>query len=362
MTVQGIFLGGPGDALMVRAGIPGSFVDYLAGAGIDTPRLLRHPRVAREMHFSPFGWNAEAISINAGQDTPARHPALDIVRMVNSRTFSAELERTHFPEQDGGISFASGAALAEWLNRGGQPRGGWVVKAEHSNAGLGNRRLRGRHLSGADRRFVDELLSEDGRVTVEPWRRRLLDLCVVFRLERRGEVEGLRWHETVCTRDGALIGAIFEPGFRPWREQIEGATEVIAGELARSGYFGPVCYDAFVYDIEGKERLRPLVDLNCRRPVSEGAFRLWRERLRDRVLSWRFFNTKKLLPGIEAEISAWEDRYRPEERRGVLLTSPLTVELEGVTQRAPKLSAAFVGEDRAEVLAMESAFRARWER
>jgi len=362
MTVHGMLLGGPGDALLTRAGIPGSFVEYLGRAGIESPRLLRHSGIAREMHFCPFGWNAETISINAGQENPARHPGLGVVRIVNSRTFSTELERTYFPGNNAGRSFTSRAALAEWLEKGEVPGDGWVVKAEHGNAGLGNRRLRSRQLSVADRRFIDELLAEDERVTVESWRRRLLDLCVVFRLGRGGETEGLRWHETIYTRDGALIGAIFEPGFQGWRERIEGATEVIAGELSRRGYFGPVCYDAFVYSDDGREHLRPLVDLNCRRPMSDVVFRLWRERLSDRVLYWRFFNTQKLRPEAEAEITAGEDHYRSDRRGGILLTSPLTIELEGLSQRAPKLAVAFVGEDRAEVLAMEGAFRARWER
>jgi hypothetical protein len=362
MTLHGLLLGGDGDAVLTKAGVPAGFVEYLERQGIDLPRIIRHPRVDRAMSFSPFGWSAEAIAINEGQLAPAAHPDPEVLRRVNSREFSAGLERAHFGGEDAGKCFTSVAALAGWLGAQEGSAEGWVVKADHGNAGVGNRRLRTKTLNSPDRQFIDSLLEEDDRVIVEPWRRRLHDLCAVFSVDARGEAGGFRLHETLYTRDGALIGAVFVPGEHPRCDAVEGAAGVIAGELNRAGYFGTVCFDAFVCEVDGEERLRPLADLNCRRPMSDAVRRWWRGKAADRVLLWRFFNTRKLKPEAVEAIEAAEDHYSPGARRGVLLTSPWSVEIDGRFVRAPKLAVAFIGESRSEVGRMEGAFRARCER
>ena len=141
------------------AGIPESFLGYLERQGFEVPRLLRHPEIDRTMGFCPFGWSPEAIAINEAQESPAEHPRLEIVRRANARAFSAELERQHFGEPDTARSFRSLAALREWLAAQEDSADGWMVKAEHANAGLGNRHLRSRRLDGADTRFVEDLLA-----------------------------------------------------------------------------------------------------------------------------------------------------------------------------------------------------------
>jgi hypothetical protein len=343
-------------------GIPDSFIDYLGRQGIGAPRLLRHPLSDPGLRLCPFGWNGEAIAINDGQRFPVACPGLEVVRRVNSRVFSAALEKEHFTGEDGGTTFSSTAALAAWLASREDLADGWVVKADHGNAALGNRRLRGRKLSRSDSLFVDRLLSEDGQAVVEPWRQRLSDLCAVFTLSPSGELEGLRFHETVCTSAGALIGVIFDPPGREWPEALYHTAEVVAAELSRQDYFGPVCFDAFTYRRGGEERLRTLVDLNCRRPVSDTVFPFWRDRLAGRTLFWRFFSTRRLSPDVEEVLTGGEESYHPAGRRGTLLTSPGTIEIEGRPLAAPKLSVAFIGKGREEVLALESAFRARFEK
>jgi hypothetical protein len=363
MSVHGLLLGGAGDAVLTRAGIPAGFLRYLEGRGAALPRLLRHPGIDRKMSFRPFGWSGEAMELNRGQVDPAPHPSLDVLRQVNSRGFSAALERKHFDGEDAGREFFSSAELGKWLAKEREREGGWVVKADHGNSGVGNRRLRRRDLGPDDRRFIDSLLEEDDLVVVEPWRERVSDLCAVFTLERGGKMGPVRLHETVYTRDGALIGAAFGDGCGgAWREPLERAAGIVAGELTGRGYFGPVCFDAFVHRRDGRELLRPLADLNCRRPMSDAIRRFWREMTPERVLFWRFFSARKLKPGaVEAVVSS-ADHFDPEKKEGVLLTSPWEIELDHGPVRAPRLTAAFVAGDRAGALAMETSFRERYER
>jgi len=363
MSVHGLLLGGPGDAVLTRAGIPGDFLRYLEGQGIALPLLLRYPEIDRGMSLCPFGWSGEAIELNRNQRRPAPHPSLDLLRTVNSRGFSAALEREHFDGEDAGREFFSADDLARWLAKEPKRERGWVVKADHGNSGVGNRRLRRRKLGPDDRRFIDILLEEDDLVVVEPWRERVSDLCAVFTLERGGEMGPVRLHETVYTSDGALIGAIFEErcGGR-WREPLEQAARIVAGELTGRGYFGPVCFDAFVHRRDGRELLRPLADLNCRRPMSDAVRRFWREKTPDRVLFWRFFASRKLKPGTVEAVVVAADHFDPEKKQGVLLTSPWEIDLDQGPVRAPRLAAAFVAGDRAGAEALETSFRERYER
>jgi hypothetical protein len=137
---------------------------------------------------------------------------------------------------------------------------------------------------------------------------------------------------------------------------------IVAGELTACGYFGPVCFDAFVHRRDGRELIRPLADLNCRRPMSDVIRRFWREMTPNRVLFWRFFSARKLKPGaVEAVVSS-ADHFDPEKKEGVLLTSPWEIELDHGPVRAPRLTAAFVAGDRAGALALETSFRERYER
>jgi hypothetical protein len=362
MTAQGLLLGGEGDGLLTRVKVPEYFIEYLRRQGREIPRRFLYPDIDRKMRFSPFGWNEEAIVLNSRQITPASHPEFEVVRQVNGRVFSSALERNLLAGKGAGREFSSFEELRLWLGRQEASIDGWVVKANHGNAGLGNRRLRRKVPDGAEKKFVARLLAEDDQVVVEPWRRRLLDLSAVFTLRKDGGIEGFRLHETINTSDGALIGVIFDGVETRWRDSVEKVAVTVAGELSRMRYFGPVCFDAFVYLLDRVERLRALADLNCRRPMSDVVFRLWREEMSNRVFLWRFFSGSRLDLEAVASLAGKEAAFRRQERRGVLFTSPWTIEIAGRSLPAPKVAVAFVGETRGEVQEMEASFRRRCEK
>jgi hypothetical protein len=221
---------------------------------------------------------------------------------------------------------------------------------------LANRRVRPPRLTSADRGFVDGLLVEDDRFVVEPWLSRERDWCVVFDVPY--VPSALRIHETMCTRDGALIGALLEPGGShdlEWSDELSGAASRIASSLEDEGYFGPACFDAFTWRDGDRVRLRLLADLNCRQAMSDGAYRLWRRLAPDRVCYYRFFNRRKLtLPTdlSQALAALGGQRYDRSLRCGILLASPLGF---------AKLAVVFVAGSRTEILAIERGFRDRFE-
>jgi len=171
--------------------------------------------------------------------------------------------------------------------------------------------------------------------------------------------EDLLTYEVVNTADGAFIGDIFDlssPALERWGDEIRSMATVVAEELVRAGYFGPVCVDSFVWSDGGIERLRPVVDINARQFMAAAAERLWSSWNRDRIVCWRLFSTRKLrLPGSFAafEEALGRDAFDPETRCGVLCTSPMAVE-----GRVPRrLGVLVAGGDRETVDALDRRFR-----
>lgn len=364
LSVQALLGAQAGDSVLVQVELPPEFLAHLGGCGLPVPALLRHPAIDPVKRFRPFGWSAEAIELNRMHRRPAKHPTLEVVRRVNSRSLALELEAQLEPRGAPGSVVESAAELESFLARA--PAGSeWVVKAEHGHAGLANRRLRAPGLAPADRRFVEARFAEDDRLVVEPWLPREHDWSVVFDVPF--DRATLRIHETVNTRDGALIGALFEPGggaATPWDAALAGMAERVSSKLKDEGYFGPVCVDAFSWRDRARSGLRVLVDLNCRRSMSDGAHRLWQRLAPERSFYYRFFNRGKL--SLPDELASALDalgprRYEPGQRRGILLLSPLHVSAEGERWRPAKLAVAFVADGRPQILELERWFRRRFE-
>ncbi len=365
LSAQGLLGANEGDCALVHCAVPEDFQAHLASCGLALPRLLERSRIEPGAEFRPLGWSAEAIELNRRHLSPTRHPAPRVIRRVNARSFGVELERDLGPAVASGRVVMSANELASFLE-GASARSTWVIKAEHGNAGLANRRLGGLRLTPGEQRFVTDCFTEDDRMIVERWLPRERDWCTVFDVPFRAS--SLRIHESICTDGGSLIGALFEPdgsGAARWADQLGEAAERIASTLEGEGYFGPVCLDSFTWRERGVERLRPLVDLNCRLSMSDRAHALWRRVAPERSLYYRFFGRRKLdLPNeLTAVLAALGSRrYDPTERRGILIASPLWFG-SGDRERSPgKLAVIFVADARQAVFELERWFRDAFER
>ena len=141
LSAQALLGAQAGDAALVRAEIPQELPDHLAACGLPVPRLLVHPRIDPQSRLAPFGWSAEAIELNRLHHRPAEHPPLSTIRRVNSRSFALELEADLSPGGPPGTILEGREDFEAFLSRA-PSASEWVIKAEHGNSGLANRRLR----------------------------------------------------------------------------------------------------------------------------------------------------------------------------------------------------------------------------
>ncbi len=361
-----LFLAEPGDSVLVPEPVPDDFADYLEHHEIPLPIVTVEPASDAGRQISPFGWNAAAAESNRRSRSPVDHPSIRTVTMVNGRSFSARLEAELFGGGHVVAEFTSETGLRDGLANLPETPDGWVVKAEHGNAGLGNRRLRRRELDEADLRVIRRFFDEDDSLILEHWRPRLRDLCATFVVGADGGAEAFGLHETVNTADGALIGNLFHEDPEPlaeWRSPMIEAAASVAGRLAEAGYTGPACLDAFVWSDGGRARLRPLVELNARREISSGASTLWRRLGGRGTAYWRFFTRRKLwLPASyrEIETALGGDAFDAGRGTGVLITAPLWL---GPDRRPPaKAAILLLGRNRGEVLALDDRIRGRFEK
>lgn len=363
-----VLAGGAEDSVRLPDRLPDEFLESMDGNRLTMPKITVRPAIRAEQTLVPFGWNRSAVELNLRYAEPARHPPLETVRRVNGRSFAVAAERelagNRYHVGDPGSVEEVESAVAE----AAEAPHGWLAKSEHGNAALGNRRLRCRRLSETDRRWLRATFTQDDRVVLEPWCCRVADLCTTFDLGRDGRMTGLAVHQVVNTADGAFIGALFEAYsevVERWRPDLRQAADVVASRLVREGYFGPVCFDSFVWNDGGRRRLRPLADLNARCHMSMAARRVWQEWGAEGVVYWRLFSRRKLgLPEghdrLERELGG--DGFSPDSRKGVLIASPLWVTWDGRRMLPRRLGVLFVGRSRDEIMGQEARFRDRFER
>ncbi|MCD4749836.1 MAG: hypothetical protein K8R59_10730 [Thermoanaerobaculales bacterium] len=355
----------PDDSVLLAQAPPEGFLSYLVQNGLEPPKTSILPELRPAAEFTPYGWSPQAVALRGRYDYPSPHPKMEIIRRVNSRIFGHELERDAFASPTPRGSFSTVDELVSILADEPEWPHGWVVKTMHGNAALGNRKIRSRKPTKEDHTWLSGALVR-GEMVLERWLPREVDMCAVFEVTESGAVTAPRLHETIHTAEGGFIGALFDPDstwLRPWREELSTHALKIGSALAGEGYFGPVCIDALVWRKNNRLQLRPLVEINARRHVSEGWARLAREW--GGCVYGRFFSARKLrLPQGYREFhealggDAWDRR----SRHGALLTSPLSFEDQGHRRRPRKLSVLFRGSGRDEVMAMEERFRDLFER
>lgn len=310
------------DVVIVRRPPRPAFLRQLQQGGLTLPQLVVAPDLQRldqtELAgrklsaVEPWGWSPASAAWLAPLTTQISGPAAAgwtaDRRPLYTKGLAATLLREFLTlQQDDGLCSLDDAgtlcadraqveaAVASVLDAGHRRA---LLKAPFGTAGRGARRVAA--LQDLDARWLDEALSDDAPVVVQPWLDRLLDLS--FHLDvgpdGRGRFRGTtRFFTTPAGRYlGTWVGTSFGPVTqeitrflhgqgrdRRWLNRVsEAVCALVGAEAAARGHRGPLGIDAFVYRQGGALRLQPLVEINPR--VTMGRVGL---ALRDRVASQR---------------------------------------------------------------------------
>ncbi|MBL8613193.1 MAG: hypothetical protein JNL38_37985 [Myxococcales bacterium] len=236
----------PGDLLIDAETAPGAARGRVGRCYCPTPRALAALR-------------------RAGAE-PEPHPPPKVLRVVLSRAFSASLGPT-LP----GEVFVTDAGVAEATLAAPPPIGdGWRVKRAYGMAGRDQRVVRAGAASAADVGFVRASIAEGG-VAVEPNVRIVREYALHGRLGAGGEVTLGSLVESETDGHGAWLGAVrLERPAPALAAAVAAEAERAAAALSHLGYFGPFGVDAFTYEADGGEELRPRSEVNARFTMAFG--------------------------------------------------------------------------------------------
>src|SRR5262245_25799760 len=264
---------------------------------------------------------AEASEWARREGLPLASAAPEVVARVHDKAFAlgaaraAGLEPAELagaalalaPEDLGAadtVRFRIEAEVARWS---ALLRGRFVLKPRLGTSGRG--RLEGRAgaldpeaLRGALPRFRAR-----GGIVVEPWLERIADLSAQLWIGENGEPVVLGTLQQVLTAAGVPLGHRGELGAdgevssgSRWDGELRAAALAVARAAAAAGFTGPCGVDAFTWrGADGRERLRPVVELNARFTAGTSALGVLARAQRGGLLRGRRAFHLGVAPGLE---------------------------------------------------------------
>ena len=189
-------------------------------------------------------------------------PALEVLRAVNDRAFSAQLGQC-LPQS----RFVHDMEALEGQLAQPSPTGRYVIKRAFSFAGREQRRVQHGVLDPSTRGFCERSFALGQGVQVEPWLERLADFSRHGHLTQTGQLTIGPTREQRCDEHGRFLGMLSDAP-----SATEAEAELLAEELQRTaaaltaaGYFGPFGIDGFRYRTpDGGAALNPRCEINAR--------------------------------------------------------------------------------------------------
>lgn len=226
-------------------------------------RGARVARGALGRAFCPTPRARRALE-RAGAEVEAA-PAVEVLRAVNHRGFSARLGQT-LP----GARFVRGMEELEEVIAGSSPTGQWLMKRPFGFAGRGRRAIRqgGVGREEAARPFIEASLRAGEGLQVEPLVERAGDFGLHGFIARGGAVSFGAITRQVCDASGAWRGSARAGAGELSAEErraLEEQAEIAARALLDAGYWGPFGIDAFRWiDEASRARWNPRCEINAR--------------------------------------------------------------------------------------------------
>jgi hypothetical protein len=269
-----------GDVVWSPVEIEEGFFEELAEHGLPAvTAVTAAAQIGGQVEACPWGWTDEVRRLCRRHGWQFAAPPQDVVREVNSRRFSAELERSWGIGLHGAAVVRSVDELATAIRKLPVSTDHWVVKAEFGMSAreriLGRGRAPGEHVVN----WFRNRLQYGVAAVLEPWVERIEEAGLQYTVPWSGVplFEGVA--PLLSDPSGRYRGNRFsydvETELR-WMPAVETGMRV-ARLLKQLGYFGPLGIDAMRYrDGNGEERLRSVQDINARHSMGRLALGLRR--------------------------------------------------------------------------------------
>ena len=257
-----------GDLIWTPATVEQGFFEELTSLGLPSVEPRNDERCPAEpVEVCPWGWTDEIRKWADQRNWTYVAPRQPVVREINSRRFSVQLESEWGCGLAGQRVIESVDELSATIRR--MPTGSdrWVVKAEFGMSARERLLGRGTELSPQAINWVRKRLEPDRVLFFEPWIPPTHEAGLQYTIPQSGSpvFEGLT--PLLTDRVGRYRGSRFaldERTERLWSIAVEVGTQV-AQRVQQMGYFGPLGFDAARYrDQQGQSRVRPLQDINAR--------------------------------------------------------------------------------------------------
>ena len=271
--------------------------DLILSDNHDTPPFITQQQIAElsepsRVNLIPWGWTNAIHEWGKQYGLKVNHPDIGIIRRVNSRRYSFQLEQefdTLLPHacEITDSSQRPDSQMRDALTRLQKDYDKWVIKASWGMSG--RERILGSESSanGTQQMWIDKRLKSDATTFLEPWVNAQEELSFQWQIDQSGSIQFVGATKLLNDSNGSYVGSrILSEIPDEWTVSFE-AVEHAVCDIANNGYWGPVGVDAMKYlDNKGNEQFRPIQDINARFTMGRMALAMQRLLKSGEVGSW----------------------------------------------------------------------------
>ena len=284
------------DALLVRQPPSLDFLTKLKHAGFEIPEILTLDTLSERKlgGLRPWAWSPDASELFlphaqriAGSISHPWRPPLPAPWL--SKEVGIKLEHALGPQPETGALHTSARSVQTSIDRLLQMGNQALLKAPFAHAARGNLRVNPESIPEKTTGWIQNTLSGQGSVLVEPWLDRILDFSALYELDGRGKVTLLGMTRLENDAAGRFLGIrvspkwgrLLPPDLAAYLYGPAQAMKVYQEDIPAllpdllPGYSGPVGLDAMVHRRRnGSPALKPVVELNVRHTMGRIAWEL----------------------------------------------------------------------------------------
>ncbi|MDR0305717.1 MAG: hypothetical protein LBI42_02650 [Chitinispirillales bacterium] len=353
MSALIIPMGSSEDFCLVKPSLPADYSKFLEDSGLVLPKLVKTgERLDSSVTAEPWGWDENAHTTFFKMGVNTFHPDFTTVRKINNRRFCSSFSEIEASGVPNSALLSSPEELKNFFTKSHEyPQ---IIKPVYGNSGIGFLRLDKPPGETTIAKILN-LMKQHGAVAAEPWLKRVMDISSSLDISADGEKSSIRHYRCLVDSRGTFYGVYLPPDsarLEPWIPALDKHVTSCAGYIYKSGYFGPVGFDSFVYSKkDGSEALAPVIEINARHVMSDIARALKSKLANNKYVFYRLLSGKRAaLPENYTELRHILRGYlfSPAAGTGILPLTPLRNTTDITCQ--PYRNAFFISADSKEKL------------